>query len=206
MDREQGRGICARWCDTDFAHGEPLTAQQLLKRMDAAWPFGQGQHSRRWCVLTGGEPSLQFDKALIDVLRKEGWKVSVETNGTVFNPAFADVDFITLSPKLGAKLQLTECDELKVILPGAAFGTPGWTDDQLKELAASMHSAKLYVQPQDPISLKDVEQSVLHGGDEDLRSILRPFFDQHLQRCIDFVRANPDWALSIQSHKFIGLP
>jgi organic radical activating enzyme len=70
---------------------------------------------RRFVVCTGGEPLLQFDAPLIKALHHRGFEIAVETNGTVKPPA--GLDWICVSPKAGAALQLTRGDELKVVVP-----------------------------------------------------------------------------------------
>ncbi len=171
--RERGAGQCARWCDTDFRPKLSLALTELLSRMDALWPVGVGA---RWCCLTGGEPLLQVDEALCVALRRAGWSIAVETNGTApFDLRLAD--HVTFSPKLDSSLALENCHALKVVLPG---GQVGWTAQQLDDLAGRFSAASLFVQPQD--------------GDA-----------RGLSVCLDFVRARPWWRLSLQAHKLIGI-
>ncbi len=69
----------------------------------------------RLVVLTGGEPLLQVDAALVDALHARGFQVAVETNGT--QPAPAGLDWICVSPKAGAALLLHGGDECKLVFP-----------------------------------------------------------------------------------------
>ena len=92
--READRaGAVCRFCDTDFVGtdgsggGKFEHAQALATHIAAHWPAGQGQ---RFVVLTGGEPLLQVDAALIDALHAEGFEIAVETNGTIAAPAGID--------------------------------------------------------------------------------------------------------------------
>ena len=66
-------------------------------------------------VLTGGEPLLQVDDALIEALHSQGFEVAVETNGTIAAPRA--LDWLCVSPKAGAPLIVTTGDELKVVVP-----------------------------------------------------------------------------------------
>jgi 7-carboxy-7-deazaguanine synthase len=66
-------------------------------------------------VCTGGEPALQLDAPLVDALRARGFRVAVETNGTI--PLRAPVDWLCVSPKAGAPLAVTAGDELKLVYP-----------------------------------------------------------------------------------------
>jgi 7-carboxy-7-deazaguanine synthase len=87
------------------------------------WP-GCGEP---FTVLTGGEPLLQVDEALIGALHNAGFEVAVETNGTV--PVPAGVDWVCVSPKAGSQLVVTAGEELKVVWP-----QPGIDLDQLLAL------------------------------------------------------------------------
>ena len=60
-----------------------------------------GRGTRALVVVTGGEPMLQLDAALIDALHVRGFEVAVETNGTL--PAPAGLDWICVSPKAGPR-------------------------------------------------------------------------------------------------------
>ncbi len=214
-DRDKGKGACARWCDTDFVGGEKLAADALLKRMNQLWPWvdtGSGIRDFRWCVLTGGEPALQVDGALIYRLHESGWLVAVETNGTKDIPFV--IDWITLSPKLGAKVVL-ECpvDELKVILPGAlpdGLERGGWAEEELVALEQRWggKGVHLFVQPQDPINRTVVEDTYLVQTPT-LANWIGPWPDEYrrnLGQCIDFVTRHPKWRLSTQQHKQWRLP
>jgi organic radical activating enzyme len=66
-------------------------------------------------VLTGGEPLLQVDAALIDALHARSFEIGVETNGT--QPAPLGLDWICVSPKADADLVITEGHELKLVYP-----------------------------------------------------------------------------------------
>ena len=67
-----------------------------------------------WMLLTGGEPGLQIDSQLIDGLKSLGWKLAVETNGTIKLPE--GLDWICVSPKTAEHtIRQRTCDELKVV-------------------------------------------------------------------------------------------
>ena len=117
--REQDRAsaIC-RFCDTDFVGtdgtlgGKFAEAAELAARIASQWPQGRGH---RYVVLTGGEPLLQVDAALIDALHAQGFEIAVETNGSLAAPA--GIDWICVSPKAGAPLLQTSGQELKLVWP-----------------------------------------------------------------------------------------
>jgi len=112
------RNAVCRFCDTDFlgtdgvSGGRYETADDLVAAIAGFW---QGGETRRMVVLTGGEPLLQLDRALIDALHHQGFAVAVETNGTL--PAPAGIDWLCVSPKGGSELVQRQGDELKLVYP-----------------------------------------------------------------------------------------
>ncbi len=78
-------------CDTEFASGRPLTIEQILAELHDAGACD-------WIILTGGEPALQVDRELIDALHAAGYKLAIETNGSIELPS--GIDWITVSPKV----------------------------------------------------------------------------------------------------------
>lgn len=116
-DQDRATAICT-FCDTDFVGmdgtggGRFPDPEALARAVEAEWG---GSRGGRYVVLTGGEPLLQVDEALIDALHARGFEVGVETNGTLAAPA--GLDWICVSPKADAELVLREGDELKLIYP-----------------------------------------------------------------------------------------
>lgn len=119
--REQDRAsaVCS-FCDTDFVGldgpggGRFASADDLARAVEAAWTGGAQD---RLVVLTGGEPLLQVDAALIEALHARGFSLAVETNGTL--PAPAGLDWICVSPKADAPLAQLSGQELKLVFPQA---------------------------------------------------------------------------------------
>lgn len=119
--READRALAAcRFCDTDFVGtdgeggGRFTDADALVGYLAALW--GAGAESR-FVVLTGGEPMLQVDAALVDALHSAGFEIAIETNGTL--PVAPGVDWICVSPKAAAPLAQRRGDELKLVFPQA---------------------------------------------------------------------------------------
>ena len=103
-DREAA--VCG-FCDTDFVGtdgtlgGKFDSAAALARTIASCWPAdGRG---RRLVVLTGGEPLLQVDAALVEALHAGGFEIAVETNGTVEPPA--GLDWVCVRPKAGSLLK-----------------------------------------------------------------------------------------------------
>ena len=121
--REQDRAEAqCRFCDTDFVGtdgeggGKFRSADELAAHVEALWGAGGEQ---RLVVITGGEPMLQLDDALVDALHALGFRVAVETNGTL--SAVAGLDWICVSPKAGTQVIQREGDELKLVWPQAGI-------------------------------------------------------------------------------------
>jgi len=119
--READRATAqCRFCDTDFVGtdgtrgGRYETADDLAHAIEQEWG---ATPDFRGVVLTGGEPLLQVDGALLDALHARGFWIAVETNGTIAPPP--GLDWICVSPKAGTELCLRAGDELKLVYPQA---------------------------------------------------------------------------------------
>ncbi|HKR25431.1 MAG TPA: 7-carboxy-7-deazaguanine synthase [Allosphingosinicella sp.] len=104
------------FCDTDFVgmdgeNGGRYEAGALADKVAALWADGE----KPLVVITGGEPMLQLDEALIAALHARGFEIAVETNGTL--PAPAGIDWICVSPKAGTEVVQRAGDELKLVWP-----------------------------------------------------------------------------------------
>jgi 7-carboxy-7-deazaguanine synthase len=115
--REEDRASATcKFCDTDFVGGEKYPdVRSLVLAVESRWPGHPLNPPRPLVVLTGGEPALQVDEALVAGLRSRGFEVAIETNGTRLLPA--GIDHVCVSPKAGAPLVVTSGDELKLVFP-----------------------------------------------------------------------------------------
>jgi len=172
--REQDRATATcRFCDTDFVGtdgtlgGRYISADQLADTVAAQW-LGAAD---RYVVLTGGEPLLQLDAALLAALHARGFAVAIETNGTIEVPD--GVDWICVSPKSGAELLLRRGHELKLVYPQA-----GAAPEDFADLAFERFS----LQPMDG-----------------------PDVAANTARAIDYCLRHPQWRLSLQTHKALGI-
>jgi len=117
--REQDRAaaVC-RFCDTDFVGtdgaggGKFADAATLVSAVAGHWGAGTAE---RFVVLTGGEPMLQVDDALVDALHAAGFIIAIESNGTI--AAHPGIDWICISPKAGSTVVQRSGDELKLVWP-----------------------------------------------------------------------------------------
>lgn len=114
---DRATSVCT-FCDTDFVGmdgtggGRFADADALADAIAAEW---KGSSANRYVVLTGGEPLLQADDALVAALHARDFEIGVETNGTQAAPA--GLDWICVSPKAGADLVLQSGHELKLVYP-----------------------------------------------------------------------------------------
>lgn len=117
-ESDRVRAIC-QFCDTDFVGtdgpggGKFATPADLAAAVAAKWPHESREE--RMVVCTGGEPLLQLDDAAVEALHAEGFYIAVETNGTQTPPA--GIDWLCVSPKIGAPLVVGGGNELKLVYP-----------------------------------------------------------------------------------------
>jgi 7-carboxy-7-deazaguanine synthase len=174
-EKDRARAIC-KFCDTDFlgtdgeGGGKFDTPEDLADAVEAAWP--RGWIENRMVVCTGGEPLLQLDAAAVSALQGRGFYVAVETNGTQEVPP--GIDWVCVSPKVGADLVVSRGDELKFVYP------QGGVDPTSFEALDFRH---FRVQPMDG-----------------------PDVVENAAAAVKFCLDHPNWKLSTQTHKYLGIP
>jgi 7-carboxy-7-deazaguanine synthase len=117
-EEDRSTAIC-QFCDTDFVgmdgeNGGRYDANALAAKVSALWAEGRDY---RYVVLTGGEPMLQVDDALVDALHAESFEIAIESNGTI--PVHPGIDWVCISPKAGSDVVQRSGDELKLVWPQA---------------------------------------------------------------------------------------
>lgn len=138
-----------------------------------------------WVVLTGGEPSLWIDEDFIRLLHQAtGKKVAIETNGT--HPIPKAIDWVTVSPKNGigdvggdSAIKVDRADEIKVVDVDQPL-------ESYFDLPCRGEKTLMYLQPC-YVSDKRAWQS------NTLRTVRR-------------VLEDPRWTLSLQTHRYLGIP
>lgn len=175
--REQDRASAAcSFCDTDFVGtdgengGKYPHADALAGKIASLWPVDR--QKKRFVVFTGGEPLLQLDTPLLDAMHMHGFECAVETNGTLEAPA--GLDWITVSPKNTAPVQLRRANELKLVYPQSTA-----MPERFEDFAAT----HFFLQPMDG-----------------------PQVAENTRAAIDYCKAHPHWRLSLQTHKYLGIP
>jgi 7-carboxy-7-deazaguanine synthase len=116
-EKHRATAVC-RFCDTEFVGtngaggGKFGSAAALALAVEAKWPTAR---TGRFVVCTGGEPLLQLDAGLVEALHAKGFRIAIETNGTLAAPE--GVDWTCVSPKAGAALVQRHGNELKLVYP-----------------------------------------------------------------------------------------
>lgn len=129
-------------------------------------------------VVTGGEPLMYDLSVLTSELKKAGLRTHIETSGA--HPLSGHWDWICFSPKKFKKPVegfAEHAHELKVIVYNRS-------DFHFAESHASEVKAQcqLFLQPE-------------WGKSEEVLPLI-----------IEYVKANPRWRISLQTHKFLGIP
>ncbi len=170
--RFSGCNLKCPFCDTDFKAYNEMTITDIMSRVNEWKDCG-------FVVLTGGEPSLQVDEALVNALHRQGFYVAMETNGTKEVPE--SIDWVTLSPKNcfvehAPTLAVNKIDEVKVVYDGK---------HDPKTYSTIGKGLYLNLQPCDT------------GNAVRNREITK--------QCVDYIKQHPQWHLSLQTHKFIHI-
>lgn len=175
--RLSGCNLKCPFCDTIHEDGEVMDEAEIFRKIS--------DYPARHVVITGGEPALQIDASLVDSLHASGWYVQVETNGTL--PLPGNVDWITCSPKTD-RIACGRVDEIKLL-----YMADGLDDERARRFGAV--AARCYsMQP------CDCSKSFPDGcGEADRRN------SATLRECIGYIKAHPQWRLSLQTHKMLGI-
>lgn len=134
------------------------------------------KYNCKWIIWTGGEPALQLNDKIVAFFKERDYLQAIETNGTKRIPS--GIDYITCSPKQNFEI--------------------------VKELIPEVDELRFPIQKGDP--LPDI--SILPKTN---RYLLSPIFDndkviqENVDYCISLIKDNPVWALSLQTHKLIGI-
>ena len=165
--RFAGCNLKCPWCDTDVTKRFSASLDELLAEL--------GQYKAKSVILTGGEPTMQKEMPeLVAALKKAGYWIGVETNGTNDANWLGFVDYVACSPKRGASVRLVEADEVRVVAEDEA------TADFCRKVRRQIAATDYYVSPCD------------HDGQIDFataKSVLSQL---------------AGWSLSVQLHKILG--
>ena len=191
--RFSGCNLKCPWCDTEFAEYTEMSAVQIVAEVQELYDIPNER--RKMVVLTGGEPSLQVDKSLIDALHAAGFYICIETNGTRALPD--GIDWITCSPKAGespetlshavSRLALKKVNEVKVVFTGE-YDPEVWR--------TKIEAEHWLLQPLRYTG----EWLISHAIDE-----FEDDRNDNLDDTVRYILSHPFWRLSVQLHKIVGL-
>lgn len=164
------------WCDTKFDTHDQWDDGKLIE-------FATREKGR-FAVITGGEPLMhRHTPRVVALLKALNYEVAIETNGTFPVPLAMQphqLDWITCSPKRDADYEVHE-DLWRHV-------------DEFKYVVDEGF---------------DFELLARHQIDDGKVYSLSPEFGNlraNVDRILDFLASNPGWRLSLQTHKWIGVP
>lgn len=175
--RFSGCNLQCPFCDTRHNEGVAMTDTDIVHAVNL--------YKANWVVLTGGEPSLWIDSDFIRLLHQAtGKKIAIETNGT--NPLPEGIDWVTVSPKIGIvdvigepEIKVKRADEIKVVDVGQEL-------DGYFNLPCMGKNTLMYLQPCYVTDMKTRESNTM--------------------RTVRRVLQDPRWTLSLQIHRYLGIP
>lgn len=169
--RFSGCNLKCPFCDTNHQPYVEMTEEEIMNEVK--------KYPADLVVITGGEPALQLNNKMIELLHNAEKTVAVETNGTKELPKW--VDWVTVSPKepyvgKAGKVILTSADEVKIVL-----------DDKVQheDPTYGVRADWYFVQPCDT-------------GDKERNKAI-------MQQCVEFIKKNPKWRLSLQTQKILNV-
>lgn len=180
--KESGRkaAVC-QFCDTDITgtdgeNGGVYSQAELLNLALRLWP--NKQHGSPYVVFTGGEPALQLTESLVDDFQQHRFECAVESNGTL--PLPKNLDWVCISPKGKSDVIIKQCHELKLVYPQVDL-----SPDDINDIQADYY----YLSP------------MADYGVENSGMIIRENMQSATQYCLD----HPQWRMSLQTHKLLGI-
>ena len=181
--RFSGCNLRCPWCDTEFADYREMTSDQIIAEICELYDLPNER--RKMVVLTGGEPGLQVDDALVDALHAAGFFVCIETNGT--RPLPVAIDWVTCSPKEGTRLALHKVNEVKVVFTGT-YDPEVWR--------SQLEAEHWMLQP-----LRYTGEWLMMSGIDEWEDDR----NDNLPETVRYILSHPFWRLSVQLHKIAGL-
>lgn len=178
------------WCDVKESWNADIhpkfSVDEIVEKLNKELGIGNWKENDKQqtinkkpiIVITGGEPLMHNLDGLTETLQQQGFQTNIETSGS--SPLSGSWDWICLSPKkFKAPLQqvLDVANELKIVVFNKSDFD--WAEKHAKLVSPN---CRLYLQPE-----------------WDKRNEMTPLI-------IDYIKANPQWQLSLQTHKYINIP
>lgn len=134
------------------------------------------QYPCKWIIWTGGEPTIQLTDEILVNFRNAGYKQAIETNGTRNVPSL--IDYITCSPKINyykVKEKIPYAQEIRLAIKAGG---------QIPDISIFPKADNYFISP------------IFDGEKPNMRNI---------NYCVEFIKKNPVWKLSLQIHKLINI-
>lgn len=174
-----GCNLACSFCDTEFETFETMTLDAILASVSKL------SNSTPLIVITGGEPFRQPIRPLCEALLAKGYKVQIETNGTLYRDIPEAVQIIC-SPKTVNGRYVPIRDDVMRRALGVKFIVSSAKSDYtaVAQVGQSVYGTPVYVQPMDEYD-ETVNRNNLH----------------HAVR----IAANGGYRLCLQTHKMLGI-
>jgi len=165
------------WCDTEFNSYKEYSEVDLLEIIK--------QEKSKFCVITGGEPTMnaQF-KNLTFFMKTAGFEVAIESNGT-FPIDREYVDFVTVSPK--------SFSVEKKMSAYFIHNDNSGRIDEFKYIVDENFDFNILIRHKD-------ERARLSLSPEWIR------WSENLNKIYNYIKENPEWRISLQTHKWMNIP
>ncbi|MDR1763206.1 MAG: 7-carboxy-7-deazaguanine synthase QueE [Dysgonamonadaceae bacterium] len=175
--RLAGCNLKCEFCDTDFSGGTEMELTEIHQVIK--------KYPCRWIIWTGGEPALQLTDEILAFFKSLGYKQAIESNGIL--PLSQLLDYKAVSPKgnvLYAKKANPIVDEIRM---------PVQKGDNLPEIEDLPEAKRYFVSPifAEKRELTDGKLSAETRG--------------NIAYCVELALQNPQWTLSLQTHKLINI-
>lgn len=197
--RFSGCNLKCSFCDTDFSEYQKMPAEEIVLHVKKMLSEETLKKPHWRFVLTGGEPTLQIDAPLLNKLREEFGEervIQIETNATTLGEKQTLLDgcFFTASPKNGKGL-----DGLRKY-----FSANKDAENNSIEVKAVFneknHCLRIFLGILEEITPSNVPLSIQPCDYQNIE-----INKLNIEKCIKFVKDNPRWRLSLQTHKLLNI-
>tara|TARA_R110000824_G_scaffold80249_1_gene201886 strand:+ start:839 stop:1450 length:612 start_codon:yes stop_codon:yes gene_type:complete len=173
--RLTGCDLTCGFCDTEFVSGVDMSLPDIYRKI-------RGETICKWIIFTGGEPLLQLTPDILKFFNEKGYAIAVETNGNnkVTKELRDNIDWLVVSPKVANHVIEKNFKDV-------------WIDEY--RLVRHKGHTSLSVPDKVRIDTKYVSP-VFNGNDADLENI---------KHCIKLCLQQPEWNLSLQTHKLLQI-
>lgn len=180
-----GCNLACHFCDTDFEGFTNYSVDDIVSSVVALANDASGQRVRRLVVITGGEPLRQNIAPLCAELQEKGFRIQIETNGTLYRPLPEGVDIICSPKNTGQGYGMLRDDVLqRATALKFIISKHDERYNHVADVGQSRYNVPVYVQPMDEQDGDKNEENRLHA---------LALAERH------------GYILSLQTHKILGI-